>query len=899
MVNEYSGLNTGYSVYGRNLFKELHKTGKYELAELSCYLHQGDSSCKQFPWRCYPNVPHPEDKQNHQVYTSDPTNSFGKWNFERVCLDFKPDIVIGFKDFWMEKFIQESPFRKYFRWGWMCPSDGVAIEPEWLSLYSQVDGLFCYNDWSKDCLEKSGLKVEGVPSPVAEECFRPFDKKKLKEDFGLANTKIVGVVSRNQARKLFPDILKSFRELLNRTKRQDILLYLHAQIYDQGWDIAELLKENGLTSKVILSYICRSCGFCFPGHYADDLQTCKRCHQRNVHSAGVQAGFPSEVLAQVYGIMDVMVQWSTCLTGDQEILTEECWKPIKDVNIGDNVYTHNGNYSNVTNKFYGKSESVIELGVWSDFEKLEITDEHPVLAITKELLKTNNKWGTRRLLGKYIQLNKKIPEPIFVPASELKIGDLIAYKINVNVTDKDIIDLAEYCDDNYTITDCTIMSNHATNKIQKPRFINIDNDFCKFIGLFAADGYSGVDSTKITSSNKDYDNIELSCQVLKKIGTLKTRKYKNKEAIDVYINSRPFSRLLRDICYNNNKEKKLPNWCMELPLEKQKSIITGLFMGDGHKYKDANRSMFFTTSKELCDQIKTILKRLGVTYNVARKDRSKDNRKTAYRFRISGDIKHERFDNNLKNSSCLNIDGYYYLKLKSIKQSKSDDVYNIEVENDNSYTTKIGHVHNCEGFGMPMVESAACGTPIVNVGYTAMVDVGEKLNGEVIEPLSYYKDVSTKRLFAVPNNEKLVDYLEEFFNLPTSLQSLKGMDARQGFEEHYGSWEKSAKIWESWIDKTEQATPWNSTPNILQSAHPSQCPPNLSNSDFVKWCILYVLGEPEMLHSFFHLRVLKDTNHGFVINGLHRSNIGRNEIYNMFKSMRDKINYFEQQRAAK
>jgi glycosyltransferase involved in cell wall biosynthesis len=513
MVNEYSGLNTGYSVYGRNLFKELHKTGKYELGELSCYLHQGDSSCKQFPWRCYPNVPHPEDKQNHQVYTSDPANSFGKWNFEKVCLDFKPDIVIGFKDFWMEKFVQESPFRKHFKWAWMCPCDGVPIDPEWLALYSQVDGLFCYNDWSKDCLEKSGLKVEGVPSPVAEECFRPFDKKKLKEDFGLSNTKIVGVVSRNQARKLFPDILKSFRELLNRTKRQDILLYLHTQIYDQGWDIAELLKENGLTSKVILSYICRSCGFCFPGHYADDIQTCKRCHQRNVHSAGVQAGFPSEVLAQVYGIMDVMVQWS-----------------------------------------------------------------------------------------------------------------------------------------------CS------------------------------------------------------------------------------------------------------------------------------------------------------------------------------------------------------------------------------------------------EGFGMPMVESAACGTPIVNVGYTAMSDVGEKVNGEVIEPLSYYKDVSTKRLFAVPNNEKLVDYLEEFFNLPTSIQSLKGMDARQGFEEHYGSWEKSAKIWESWIDRTGPATPWNSPPNILRSAHPSQCPPNLTNSDFVKWCILYVLGDQEMLHSFFALRVLKDLNHGFIVNGLQRQNIGRNEIYGLFHNMRNRINSWEEQR---
>ena len=91
--NEFSLLNTGYSTYGREVISRLQKTGKYEIAELSCYIAPGDPAIQQVSWKIYPNLPHPSDERGKKEYGSSPYNAFGAWKFEEVCLDFAPDVV--------------------------------------------------------------------------------------------------------------------------------------------------------------------------------------------------------------------------------------------------------------------------------------------------------------------------------------------------------------------------------------------------------------------------------------------------------------------------------------------------------------------------------------------------------------------------------------------------------------------------------------------------------------------------------------------------------------------------------------------------------------------------------------------------------------------------------------
>ena len=100
-VGEASFLATGFSTYTNEVLKRLHATGEFAIGEIGCYGHDDDPRCQQVPWKFYPVAPSRNNQQAMQIYSSKPTNQFGELKIDDVCLDFKPDIVVDHRDFWM------------------------------------------------------------------------------------------------------------------------------------------------------------------------------------------------------------------------------------------------------------------------------------------------------------------------------------------------------------------------------------------------------------------------------------------------------------------------------------------------------------------------------------------------------------------------------------------------------------------------------------------------------------------------------------------------------------------------------------------------------------------------------------------------------------------------------
>jgi hypothetical protein len=98
IVNEASYLSTGFSVYGHELLSRLYQNDKYEVAEFAAYGEENPAERPATPWKFYPNVP--SDPEELKAYEAKPSNAFGEWRFERVCLDFKPHIVVDWRDWW-------------------------------------------------------------------------------------------------------------------------------------------------------------------------------------------------------------------------------------------------------------------------------------------------------------------------------------------------------------------------------------------------------------------------------------------------------------------------------------------------------------------------------------------------------------------------------------------------------------------------------------------------------------------------------------------------------------------------------------------------------------------------------------------------------------------------------
>ena len=315
-VNEASFLATGYSTYGKEVMTRMHNSGKYEIAELACYSVPNDERAKDIPWRVYPNLP-TNDEQN-EVYNSDNKNAFGKWQFENVCLDFKPDVVLDIRDFWMWNFESSSPFRKFFRHILMPTVDSEPQAPEWLYEIAKADKVLTYQDWSLEYLSKmNGINnlVESAPS-AANPDFVPQDKTQIKQMIGLdKDIKIVGTLMRNQMRKLYPQLFQDFKKFLNKTKRDDVYLFCHTSYPDLNcWDIPALLNEYELSSKVLFSYRCENCGNLKIGPYQDINAFCGKCGQDSLCFPSVHNGIPTEALAKIYNIMDVYVQYA-CAEG--------------------------------------------------------------------------------------------------------------------------------------------------------------------------------------------------------------------------------------------------------------------------------------------------------------------------------------------------------------------------------------------------------------------------------------------------------------------------------------------------------------------------------------------------------------------------------------------------------
>jgi len=314
MVNEFSQLSTGYSVYGREVLSRLHDSGKYEIAELAEYAHKDDPRIKNVPWKVYPNLPNTDEEKAE--YGANPINAFGAWKFEDTCLDFKPDIVFSILDPWMFEFQCNSPYRKHYNHVLMPTVDSRPQKDSYISLINSADAVLTYQEWSGEVLKnQSGnfINYQGTASPSAAEefCILP-NKKQIRQQLGISpEAKIIGTVMRNQPRKLFPDLFYSFRKFLDQTKHEDVYLYCHTSYPDNGWDLPYLMNEQGITSKVFFTYVCGKCTFAFPSLFKGAVTPCSKCGNVTAGLSNVQRSVNNNILAMIYNIFDVYVQYSS------------------------------------------------------------------------------------------------------------------------------------------------------------------------------------------------------------------------------------------------------------------------------------------------------------------------------------------------------------------------------------------------------------------------------------------------------------------------------------------------------------------------------------------------------------------------------------------------------------
>lgn len=317
VVGEASFLSTGFAVYGRELLRRLYDSGRYELMEYAAYSPWGDPRAREVPWRHKTASYDPHAPGEKERFLGEPLNQFGQFRFEEACVEFRPDAVLSFRDWWHDEFIERSPFRRFYRHCYMPTVDAVPQTEQWLATHLGADAVLTYSDWAQGVLREAGggrINLIGTAPAGAElDVLRPVgDKRAHKEALGLEpDVLLVGTVMRNQRRKLFPDLFEGFARFLRDAPEalaQRSYLYCHTSWPDVGWDLPGLLKQAGLCSRVLFTYHCSSCGRWFPCFFRDALTACIHCSQLSARLPNVRLGLKTSDLAEVYNLFDCYVQ---------------------------------------------------------------------------------------------------------------------------------------------------------------------------------------------------------------------------------------------------------------------------------------------------------------------------------------------------------------------------------------------------------------------------------------------------------------------------------------------------------------------------------------------------------------------------------------------------------------
>lgn len=336
----------------------------------------------------------------------------------------------------------------------------------------------------------------------------------------------------------------------------------------------------------------------------------------------------------------------SCFPADAKVLMQDfSYKPISEIRVGDSVITHKGRIRKVTETFQRKWQGTTKkIKLWGDYEPIEATTEHPFFAIKR----TERARGSER---------KEIDGTAdFYKLGDLEKGDWVGLPLNNEI----IRDTAIYDFEN-------------------------DPEFLWVLGLYLAEGSVGQYSVCFSLHKKETDFVERIKKAMSQYDTNITCSEKI-EGLGMQANiqgqrwAKIFEELGRKYCDKKEINKRL----MFLSPELQMNIVNGFFDGDG--YDDDGRRIMVSTSLKLLTQIKIILLRNGI-YSFLQHRREREDRKPVWVLEYSEASRYSF----VKEKWC-------FVLIKDIEHSPAfygGHVYNIEVNEDNSYILRGVAVHNC------------------------------------------------------------------------------------------------------------------------------------------------------------------------------------------------------------
>lgn len=366
---------------------------------------------------------------------------------------------------------------------------------------------------------------------------------------------------------------------------------------------------------------------------------------------------------------DIVVGGSPCFPAGTLVLTSERLKPIEEVKAGDMVLTHRNRWRRVLSVGSKQSDTIILKG--QGVNSLECTANHPFLSDEKHpMWDTASRSHKRHLTG----------EPTWVQASAME-G---RFWLNLNASVESLP--VPTCEENTAI--------RTTFDLNAPFFY--------FVGRWLGDGWANTHMrrNRVNSPMKrtyvccSHDSAEDLESKLADTGLHWVRS-EQENATRFTCSSTALYDWLVDNFGVHADEKNLPAWVFGMNREWREQLFLGYMESDGMRTRNGYSST--SISRRLCIGMKMLASGLGYAVSMIRIvnkrsqcviDGRRVNERPYYRLQYT---KHPR-------SAVMEQDGFWGLVRGKSEGRRNITVYNMEVEDDHSYTADGIAVHNCQSF---------------------------------------------------------------------------------------------------------------------------------------------------------------------------------------------------------
>ena len=243
---------------------------------------------------------------------------------------------------------------------------------------------------------------------------------------------------------------------------------------------------------------------------------------------------------------------------------------------------------------------------------------------------------------------------------------------------------------------------HSTVTTSVKRYVTVDHNFLFLLGAWASNGWIRQDSPKVVgfAERRSTADNTIPKMIEKVFGSSVTRSNHAQTDLTQWdFRSTPARALIRQLADRYEftaQTKHLPSWVDDLDIEHKKSLLHGLWWGDGSTGGEYPRWNYSTSSAALMRQVKDLLWAVGAPAGVIEDQRTDDREEFANRS-ISWSIRTtENFDGSRMQASRGTVDGQYiYHRVRSIEERHDvDKVYDFTVPGDHSYMTDSYAVHN-------------------------------------------------------------------------------------------------------------------------------------------------------------------------------------------------------------